>query len=331
MTDRKKKRMSMLDSLANAGAPAPTPSMSNNRPLRAARDAVDSHKVWDIDPNDIVDDRVADRLDLDDIHDLQLSIEESGQTVPILLRRHPSKADKYLLVYGRRRLEAIRQSDKITHVRALITQLDDSKAVEAQITENMARRDLTYIEKALFAHELIEAGFGNQTKVAEVLTSTKSAISMALGIVGDITPALIRAIGPAEGIGRPRWEALAISIAPYTNNIQDTLVETARRTRAAQQVNVDPTTLQDPSVAAFEAVYDRMHQPSPAPSPPKRDAPSPTQARKLRGPVAGALRQTKKGVQLDIPKGDFADWFAGEAEDLLTELHDRWERRQEGQ
>ena len=52
MTSGKKKRMSMLDNLAAAGGPAPTPQagavtpmMTSNRALRSARDAVDSHHV----------------------------------------------------------------------------------------------------------------------------------------------------------------------------------------------------------------------------------------------------------------------------------------------
>ena len=70
MTSGKKKRMSMLDNLAAAGGPAPapqagavTPMMTSNRALRSARDAVDSHHVWELDPASIVDDRMADRLD----------------------------------------------------------------------------------------------------------------------------------------------------------------------------------------------------------------------------------------------------------------------------
>ncbi|MEL6683494.1 MAG: plasmid partitioning protein RepB [Pseudomonadota bacterium] len=329
MTDSKKKRMSMLDSLANAGAPAPAPSMANNRPLRAARDAVDSHKVWDIDPDDIIDDRVHDRLDTTDIADLRASIEESGQTVPVLLRRHPKAADKYLLVYGRRRLEAIRHSLKVNTIRALIAQMDETKAVEAQITENMGRRDLTYIEKALFAHELIEAGFGNQNRVAEVLTAAKSAISMALGIVGDIGPDLIRSIGPAEGIGRPRWEALAKALAPYDKTPPE-LITLAERARARESVNTDLETLRDPSVVAFEAVLAKL-EPAASPAPQQTKAKSTARTVALRGPAASTLKQTAKGVQINIPHGGFADWLADQAEDVLTELHDRWERRQEGQ
>ena len=105
MTDSKKKRMSMLDSLAAAGTPpVPGSMMSSNRALRSARDAVDAHHVWELDPVEIEDERYSDRLDPKDVDDLRASIEQNGQTVPILVRRHPAETNRYLLVYGRRRL-----------------------------------------------------------------------------------------------------------------------------------------------------------------------------------------------------------------------------------
>ena len=219
MSSSKKKRMSMLDSLASAGAPSPapqssavTPMMSSNRALRSARDAVDGHHVWELDPTNIVDDRMEDRLDPADVLDLRDAIEANGQTVPILVRRVPDDPDRYLLVYGRRRLEAIRQSDKVTKIRALVANLDDDSALRAQISENMGRRDLSYIEKALFAKDLVASGFGTQSQVADILTVTKSAVSMAIAIVDIVGSDLVRAIGPAHGIGRPRWDALGRAI-----------------------------------------------------------------------------------------------------------------------
>jgi len=145
--------------------------MSTNRALRSARDAVDSHQVWDLDPHAIDEGRIADRLDPNDGTYLRDAIETNGQTVPILVRRHPSVPDRYLLVYGRHRLQAIRSSDKVQTVRALIASIGEDAAVRAQISENMGRLDLSFIERALFAQELVETSFANQTQVAEVLPS----------------------------------------------------------------------------------------------------------------------------------------------------------------
>ena len=130
----KKKRMTMLDGLTAAGhqSPVPGPSMmSTNRALRSARDAVDSHQVWELDPDTIDDGRIADRLDPNDVADLRDAIETNGQTVPILVRRHPTTPDRYLLVYGRRRLQAVRDSAKVQTVRALIASMGDDAAVRA--------------------------------------------------------------------------------------------------------------------------------------------------------------------------------------------------------
>jgi ParB family chromosome partitioning protein len=341
MTSGKKKRMSMLDSLAATGAlprdapPAPAAApgnamMSTNRALRSARDAVDAHHVWELDPADIIDERMADRLDPSDVHDLRDAIEANGQTVPILVRRHPEIADRYLLVYGRRRLEAIRQSDKVTRVRALVASMDEGSAVRAQISENMARRDLSFIERALFAHELVASGFGNQARVAEVFTVTKSSVSMAMAVVEMVGPELISAIGPAHGIGRPRWEALgrgieAAGLDPQTlHEVADTAwsrAETALATGEAADT--------DPSVAAFEAVARAVEKAAAPRKPPARPKPARRATLEIGGEIAGVVKRTPKGVSLEIAGGDFADWLEAEAQDLITELHARWQKRAE--
>lgn len=333
MSNSRKKRMSMLDSLAAAGA-APTADssmMSANRALRSARDAVDGHHVWELDPNAITDNRPHDRLESDDVMDLREAIEVNGQTVPILVRRDPANPERYLLVYGRRRLEAIRLSDKVSKVRALVATLDDDSALRAQISENMARRDLSFIEKALFAQELVSTGFGNQKQVAEVLTVTKSAISMALNVVEMITPELVRAIGPAHGIGRPRWEALGKAIAE-TGADPERLTQIAHDARDAAVIEVladDPVDPPDSSVAAFDAVEAALPR-RPAPSKPKpRKTPVQTRALSVAGQKGGSVKRTDTAVTITLDNSAFAHWVEAEAQDLIEELHARWLQRSE--
>jgi ParB family chromosome partitioning protein len=337
MTSGKKKRLSMLDNLAQAGAASPALSssmMSSNRALRSARDAVDSHHVWELDPDHIIDNRPEDRLDPGDVVDLRDAIEANGQTVPILVRRHPTQSDRYLLVYGRRRLEAIRHSDKVTKVRALVANLDDHSAVQAQISENMARRDLSFIEKALFAQELISNGFGNQTQIAEVLTVTKSSVSMALAIVEMIGADLIRMIGPAHGIGRPRWEALGKAIDETGAN-RERLIEIAEdvytKADVARIKDQDFSDPQDVSVLAFDAVVKAVgvrEKPKPT-----NKAPSPTPHKSyplsLSGRKAGTVKRTKTGIALTLEDSPFADWVEIEAQKILNDLHARWLQRSE--
>jgi len=327
----KKQRMSLLDNLAGATAPATSGAMMpGNRALRAARDAVDTHRVWDLDPDQIdLGDRIRDRLDDDGLTDLRDSIEQNGQTVPILVRRDPRQSDRYLLVYGYRRLMAIRESDKVHRIRALVASMEDDDALRAQISENMARRDLTYIEKALFARELVDSGFGTQAQVAEVLTVTKSSISMALTILEMVGPDLVRAIGPAQGIGRPRWEALGRAIDDSGADREE-LADLADRQRmlsnSAAALGQEGPDDADPSVAAFEAVQAAIPKPDEAPA---RPALRTKPVRPRRIPLADGnkaeLSRSAKGVRLELGRGDFADWMEQEAGVLLNELYQRWQ------
>lgn len=337
MTSGKKKRMSMLDSLAAAGAPSPapltgavTPMMTSNRALRSARDAVDSHHVWELDPASIEDGRMADRLDPADVLDLRDAIEANGQTVPILVRRAPGEDDRYLLVYGRRRLEAIRQSDKVTKVRALVTNLDDDSALRAQISENMGRRDLSFIEKALFAKELVSSGFGNQSQVAEILTVTKSSISMAIAIADMFGPDLVRAIGAAHGIGRPRWESLGRAIDENGLDREDLIgiAKEARENAETSMVVDDVASTNDPSIQAFLAVEKAVTK---AIKPAKSPSPTPPSSvpLKIGGKRGGTVKRTAKGLSIELVGGDFADWVETQVHDMIEDLHERWKQRSE--
>ena len=328
MTDSKKKRMSMLDSLAAAGTPpVPGSMMSSNRALRSARDAVDAHHVWELDPVEIEDERYSDRLDPKDVHDLRVSIEQNGQTVPILVRRHPAETNRYLLVYGRRRLEAIRASDKVKKVRALIANLDDTAALRAQVSENTGRRDLSYIERALFAQELLANGFGSQAQIAEVLNVTRSAVSMSISVAKSIGTDLARAIGPAHGIGRPRWESLAKELS-NTGMGMDELCRVASDARgkaaAVEQAEEEPQL--DPSVTAFEAVVRHVKKTT-GPSLGRKPRPKATPLL-IDGAPAGAIKRSARAVRLDLTDVDdaFAQWLDARAQDVLDELHDRWRR-----
>ena len=326
MTDNKKKRMSMLDSLAAAGTPpAPASMMSSNRALRSARDAVDAHHVWELDPAEIQDERYADRLDPKDVHDLRASIEQNGQTVPILVRRHPTDPNRYRLVYGRRRLEAIRASDKVSKVRALIANLDDTAALRAQVSENTGRRDLSYIERALFAQELLDSGFGSQAQIAEVLNVTRSAVSMSISVAKAIGTALAHAIGPAHGVGRPRWEALAKELADSRIENEDlSRVALDVRTKAAANEQADEDPQVDPSVAAFEAVA--RHVKKSVSSTLGKKPRSKTTALVIDGTPVGAIKRSGRALRLDLTDVDdaFAEWLDARAQDVLEELHDRW-------
>ncbi|KQV70487.1 plasmid partitioning protein RepB [Rhizobium sp. Root1220] len=157
-----------------------------------------------IDPS-FIRDRLADLpLDLED--ELVQSIRDNGQEVPILVRRHPQDDTRYQVVYGHRRLQALRLLER--KVQAIIRKLDDIDVVIAQGIENSARRNLSYIERAVFAFNLESKGF-DRPVIMKALSTDKTELSKLISVAKTIPMEVVSAIGAAPAAGRRKWIALA--------------------------------------------------------------------------------------------------------------------------
>lgn len=214
----------MVTAAARAEAPAPEaePTASAPRPRysKGAIGAVSqslaelkSRALTDIDPFLIEDGGVTDRLDDDDPEAhamLVASLRDYGQQVPVLVRPHPETEGRYQIVYGRRRVRALR--DLGQPVKAMIRDLDDRELVVAQGQENTARKDLTFIEKANFARQMRDAGYERKI-ICDALHVDKTQISRMLSVADAVPLALIEAIGAAPSVGRDRWLGLATLLA----------------------------------------------------------------------------------------------------------------------
>lgn len=167
--------------------------------------------VVELDPGLIDPSFIADRMSVAPEAEASLleAIREQGQQVPILVRPHPDGEGRYQVAYGHRRLRAAVALDR--QVRAVVRQLSDEELAVAQGQENNERRDLSYIEKARFAHSL-ERRFGRRTVMA-ALSLYKSDLSNMLAVIERIPAAVIEAIGPAPGAGRRGWIELADAVA----------------------------------------------------------------------------------------------------------------------
>jgi ParB family transcriptional regulator, chromosome partitioning protein len=165
--------------------------------------------VVDLDPAAIDESLVSDRLtiDVDPTFDaLVASIAESGQQVPILVRPHPTEADRYQAAYGHRRLRAA--SRLRIRVKAIVRTLSDADLVVAQGKENLERRDLSFIERALFAQRLEDRGF-ERAIIISALSCDKADVSRYISMARAIPEKIALAIGPAPKAGRARWAELA--------------------------------------------------------------------------------------------------------------------------
>jgi ParB family chromosome partitioning protein len=177
---------------------------------RTLREALaTSEPIIELIPEDIDPSPVADRIQIDQdpaYEELKAAIADRGQQVPILVRPHPASPGRYQIAYGRRRLRAARELGRA--VKAIVRPLSDTELIIAQAQENGPRADLSFIERALFATNLLAHGFDKDTIVG-ALNVDKPELSRLLTVGGTVTATLIEAIGPAPKIGRPRWLVLA--------------------------------------------------------------------------------------------------------------------------
>lgn len=173
----------------------------------------EGERVVSLDPDRIDASFVSDRLsdeerDDPDFAALVESIRESGQQVPILVRPAPGGGEggeRYQVAYGHRRVKAARRLG--VTVKAIVRPLSDEDLVLAQGKENAERRNLSFIERALFAQALTARGFERKL-VCEALAVEKSELSRLLQVAENVPPQVVRAVGPAPKAGRARWMAL---------------------------------------------------------------------------------------------------------------------------
>lgn len=310
-------RKNLMKGLMDAAPPAP-PADSDatrvdvNRPRYAtgAIGAVSqsisdlkSRAVQDVDPRMIDGAGVRDRLDEEGgLTELIASIQEYGQQVPVLLRPNPNDAERFQIVYGRRRVAALRALGQ--PVKALVRLLDDRALIVAQGQENSARRDLSFIERVNFARQMREMGYERKI-ICDALHVDKTLISRMLSVADRIDPTVIEAIGAAPSVGRDRWLKLADHLAD------------------AGGIDVTALAIGDSSDQRFDAVLAAVTAPpaqyeEPAPKKPA----SPPASSKLIGASGKPLGEVKRSkrkttLTLDSAAADgFEDWLINNIQDL---------------
>lgn len=227
-------RKDLVSTLFKAGPPIEGSGTAERKPTRIAAGSVramgleldrltqDAHQasvlreqlaagsaVIELDPELLEPSFVTDRLaPTDDTQYRQLveSIRKDGQNIPILARPHPEKDGVYQIAYGHRRWQATREL--AIKVKAIVQNLSDSELVIAQGKENSERRNLSFIERAFFAANLVARGFDRPTINAALGVHSAEA-SRLLSVAAAIPAEIVKSIGPAPKAGRTRWLELA--------------------------------------------------------------------------------------------------------------------------
>ena len=178
-----------------------------NETLRAQ--FADGEHVIEIDPSLIDPSPFADRFEHDDdasFESLKLSISERGQEIPVLVRNHADELGRYQTAFGHRRIRAARQLGR--QVKAIVRSLSDDELIIAQGIENSAREDLSFIERAVFALMLENAG-RSRAVIQQALAIDRAEASKLISVAKSVPDGLVRAIGKAPKIGRRRWQDFA--------------------------------------------------------------------------------------------------------------------------
>lgn len=185
--------------------------------LKAAQDMVASgSQVIEIDTAEIDESILKDRMEVDAEQQSILveSIRHSGQQSPVLVRRVAEAPVRYQLAYGHRRVAACRELGR--KVLAIVRPLSDQELLVAQGQENSSRADLSYIERATFAHNLELRGISRET-IMLALATEKTELSRMISVARTVPAEIVSAVGPAPKTGRTRWLALAERLGDRKN------------------------------------------------------------------------------------------------------------------
>ncbi|MGK6315629.1 plasmid partitioning protein RepB [Neorhizobium sp. DT-125] len=232
------------------------------------------------------------------------NLEAEGQRVPIQVRSHPTKAGRYEVVYGHRRLRAARELGR--KVKALVIEMSDHDLAVSQGIENASRQDLSWIERALFASRMEQAGI-KPRDIKAALAIDDPELTRMRSVYRSVPLDLIEAIGRAPKIGRPRWGELAKLLA------NDAAIDAARKTLSADKVRGD-------SNERFQHIFSALTTKKP-----------PSQSNDLEliaksGDPLGKLRISSKELRMTL-EGKRGAAFAAFLQDQMPDLIDRFEAR----
>jgi len=312
------------------------PSISSPA-FASLRDSVldlENSSVKEIPVDHIVGEGPRDRLSAasEGIAELAESIRKHGQHVPIMVRPLEDRPGKFEIVYGRRRLAAIRLVGGDLRVKAIVRKLSDDTAVITQGQENNLRLDPTFIERALFARELREMGYDSQV-IMDALNIEKTSLSKMESIASALPIELIILIGSAREIGRRQWRELAdfgergidiLHIGSQALSLSDDKPGSSERFDIVLQA-----VRSEAAAASAQAESSRGAASQHDNAASQRTPPAP-QAVKLgrKGPVPQmALTTTKRTVSLTLQIRDnpnFSEWLVQNAENVVRHMQDKW-------
>lgn len=178
------------------------------------------------------------------IRSLAESIKNEGMMQPIVVRSNPEDAGRFELIAGERRWRAAKEAG-LDQVPALIREIDDEKAAEWALIENLQREDLNAIEKAE-AFQRLGDQFGlSHGEIAKRVGLERSSVSNLLRLLdlSDFVRDLVRekmlSMGQARAIA-------GLTDASQQRGLAERVV---REGWSVRQVEAEARRLQQPASA----------------------------------------------------------------------------------
>ncbi len=114
--------------------------------------------------------------DPENIEELAASMKAQGQLEAIGVRPHPTKQGFYQVIYGHRRLQAV----KLLHwntIRAELKEIDDKTMLQMAVVENLQRQDVSDYEKGLLFRNLSETFGLTYEEIGRMVGKSKQLVS----------------------------------------------------------------------------------------------------------------------------------------------------------
>jgi ParB family transcriptional regulator, chromosome partitioning protein len=242
---------------------------------------------------------------------LRDSIREHGQTTPILVRPNPQNTERYMVVFGHRRARVA--LDLGLRVKAVIKKLDDTASAIAQGQENSARSNLSFIERAYFAQNLIASGL-NKDVVKSAIGIDDAMLSKMLSVIETVPSGMLITLGSAKKIGRDKWLSL-----------RQIILNPAHLSVALEKVGSE-SILALPEEERFDALHDYLKKYS------KRSvAKAAVRASAEKSwssedkAIRFSMKQKQKGVSVELSSVEakpFGDWLADNLERFYSEYRE---------
>lgn len=246
----------------------------------------------------------------DALEALKQSILSEGQKIPVLVRPHPTNNGHYQLAYGRRRLAAIRSimedSDRpeAIKIKAYVRNLSDRQLIEEQSVENGVRENLTWIEQAMWAVQLKQAGLTHRN-ICPILGLSEAGVSQLFRVTSAIPADIIYSIGRAKSVGRPKWTALA-----------ELFKDSSKLANAHQAIKMPEFAAAD-GQGRIALLMRTGNSKKPADLEQKLETVEITDGHR----VLGQAKRTPKGLTLTVSKKEtaFANWLVSKLPQLARE------------